>query len=385
MEPGQDSQESMGRLRRTLFVSGSLGKGHDVVAEACAAALEPFGVTSKIVDSMKLLGSGSGLGEWVFRTLLSVTAVYDAFHFSQLRDGGRIGRAAENIAIKRMHDNLLTEIEEFRPELVVPVFATGAGATARIKAETSRSAPPFRSVVIMTDSFAHQMWVHEQTDLFLVTSSAAAESVRRYWPEAVVEVVTAPVRPEFAQVPTQRQARTGLGVPDDAICVLLMSGAWGLGPLDEAAAALAADGVYVLAVAGTNRRMEAKLRSLAASHPEVIAFGYTNQVSTLMSACDVVVTSSGDTCREARTLGRGLILIDVVPGHGRENLMHELELGGATACLPTAESIARAVRSFVNDPERSKVAPAIETGVPEAQFVSALRELGFELVEGGAA
>jgi processive 1,2-diacylglycerol beta-glucosyltransferase len=163
----------------------------------------------------------------------------------------------------------------------------------------------------------------------------------------------------------------------------LMSGAWGLGPLDEAAAALAADGVYVLAVAGTNRRMEAKLRSLAGAHPEIIPFGYTNQVSTLMSACDVVVTSSGDTCREARTLGRGLILIDVVPGHGRENLMHELELGGATSCLPTAGSIARAVRSFVNDPERSKVAPAIETGVPEAQFVNALREIGFELIEGG--
>jgi processive 1,2-diacylglycerol beta-glucosyltransferase len=373
----------VGRLRRTLFVSGSLGKGHDVVAEACAAALEPYGVTSKIVDSMKLLGNGSSAGEWVFRKLLSVTALYDAFHFSQLRDGGRLGVATENLAINRMHRNLQAEIEEFRPDLVVPVFATGAGATARVKNEASGSVAPFRSVVIMTDSFAHQMWVHEQTDLFLVTSSAAAESVRRYWPEAVVEVVTAPVRPEFSHAPSQRVAREGLGVPHDAICVLLMSGAWGLGPLDEAATALALDGVYVLAVAGTNDRMEAKLRALAAVHPEIIPFGYTNQVSTLMSACDVVVTSSGDTCREARTLGRGLILIDVVPGHGRENLMHELELGGATACLPTAGSIARAVRSFVNDPERSKVAPAIETGVPEAQFVNALRELGFELIEGG--
>ena len=384
MEPGQEALETARRLRRTLFVSGSLGKGHDVVAEACAAALQPFGVESRIVDSMKLLGSGSGLGERVFRTLLSVTAVYDAFHFSQLRDGGRIGHATENLAINRMHRNLLAEIEDFRPELIVPVFATGAGATARIKAERlktgmSRSAPPFRSVVIMTDSFAHQMWVQEETDLFLVTSNAAAESVRRYWPEAAVEVVTAPVRPEFAGAPTQRVARASIGVPEEATCVLLMSGAWGLGPLDEAAAALAADGIYVLAVAGTNRRMEAKIRNLAEAHPEIIPFGYTNQVSTLMSACDVVVTSSGDTCREARTLGRGLILIDVVPGHGRENLMHELELGGSTACLPTAGSIARAVRSFVTDPERSKVAPAIETGLPEAQFVSALRTLGFEL------
>jgi processive 1,2-diacylglycerol beta-glucosyltransferase len=369
-------------LHRALFVSGSLGKGHDVVAEACAAALVPFGVESRIVDSMRLLGKGSGAaGEWVFRKLLSVTAIYDAFHFSQLRDGGRLGQAAERAAIERMHGPLRADIEAFGPELIVPVFATGAGAVARIKAEAGYE--HLRSVVIMTDSFAHQMWVHEQTDLFLVTSNAAAESVRRYWPEASVEVVTAPVRPEFAQAPSQRQARSDLGVPADATCVLLMSGAWGLGPLDEAAAALAEDGIYVLAVAGTNASMAAKLKALTPTHPEIIPFGYTDRVAELMAASDVVVTSSGDTCREARTLGKGLILIDVVPGHGRENLMHELELGGSTACLPTAGSIARAVRSFINDPERSKVAPAVETGVPEAQFVAALRDLGFELSERG--
>jgi UDP-N-acetylglucosamine:LPS N-acetylglucosamine transferase len=367
---------SSSELRRALFVSGSLGKGHDVVAEACAAALTPFGVESRIVDSMALLGKGAGAaGDWVFRKLLSVTAVYDAFHFSQLRDDGRLGRAAERAAIDRMRAPLLAEIESFRPELVVPVFATGAGAAAQLKAAGQR----YRSVVIMTDSFAHRMWVHEETDLFLVTSRAAAESVRRYWPEAAVEVVTAPVRPEFAMAPSQRDARRDLGVPDDATAVLLMSGAWGLGPLDEAATALAADGIWVLAVAGTNATMEKRLRELSARYPQIVPFGYTDRVPELMAASDVVVTSSGDTCREARTLGRGIILIDVVPGHGRENLMHELELGGSTACLPTAGSISRAVRSFLADPERAKVAPAIETGVPEAQFVASLRGLGFEL------
>jgi UDP-N-acetylglucosamine:LPS N-acetylglucosamine transferase len=359
-----------------LFLSGSLGKGHDVVADACAAALAPFGVESRTLDSMKLLGSGSSaVGDWVFRRLLSVTAIYDAFHFSQLRDDGWIGAAADRAAVGKMHAALAREIDRFRPDLVVPVFATGAGAAARLKAEGR----DLRSVVIMTDSFAHRMWVHEQTDLFLVTSPAAAESVRRYWPEAPVDVVTAPVRPEFYGAPPQAVARAALGVPLDATCVLLMSGAWGLGPLDEASRALAEDGIWVLAVAGKNSAMEATLRDLAVEVGSVIPFGYTDRVPELMSASDVVVTSSGDTCREARTLGRGIILIDVVPGHGRENLMHELELGGSTACLPTAKSIARSVRSFLSDPERCKVAPAMEAGVAEGQFLSSLRRLGFEL------
>jgi len=364
------------KLTKALFVSGSLGKGHDVLAEACAAALQARGVKCETIDAMRMLGSGAdAVGDWAFRRLLSVTALYDAFHFSQLRDDGRLARRLDRIAVGRMHPHLKKVMDEVRPELVVPVFATGAGVAARLKSDGYS----FKSIVAMTDSFAHRMWVHESTDLFLVTSPASGESVRRYWPEAKVEVITAPVRPAFYMAPPRAEARESLGIPRDARCVLLMSGAWGLGPLDLAARSLADDGIWVLAVAGTNATLEGRLRSMAESQPRVIPFGFTDEVPKLMSASDVVVTSSGDTCREARTIGRGIVLLDVVPGHGRENLMHELELGGATACMTSADSITRSVRSFINDPERSKVPPAKEAHLASAQFVAAVQGLGFEV------
>jgi UDP-N-acetylglucosamine:LPS N-acetylglucosamine transferase len=319
-------------------------------------------------------------GGHIFRKLLSSRAVYDAFHFSQLRDDRRLGRAAERAAIIRMRKALVEELGSFRPELVVPVFATGAGAAADLKAHGHR----FRSLVIMPDSFSHGMWVHEQTDLFMVTSRLAAESVRRYWPEAPVEIVHAPVRAAFATAPSRPQARAELGVPPDATCALLMSGAWGFGPPEEVAVALAEDGMWVLAVAATNVALERTLRRSAEEHQEIIPFGFTDRVPALMAASDVVVTSSGNTCREARSLGRGLVLLDVVPGHGRENLTHELELGGSTACQPTAASVGRAVRSFLNDPERSEVAPPADAGLAQAQFVQALHLLGFDLSSGGS-
>ena len=40
----------------------------------------------------------------------------------------------------------------------------------------------------------------------------------------------------------------------------------------------------------------------------MITFGYTDRVPTLMAASDVVITSSGDTCREARVIGRRMVL-----------------------------------------------------------------------------
>ena len=77
-----------GPLKQALILSGSFGKGHDIVAEACAAALEPLDTQSRIVDSIALLGGpGSAVGDWVFRRLLSSAPIYDAFHFSQLRVG----------------------------------------------------------------------------------------------------------------------------------------------------------------------------------------------------------------------------------------------------------------------------------------------------------
>src|ERR1700737_4935725 len=89
--------------RCTMILSGSIGKGHDVVAEACAAALSRAGVESQTFDSLQLLPPGGGsAGQWVFRRLLSSAAVYDAFHFSQLRTGGRLASLTDRAAQRAM-------------------------------------------------------------------------------------------------------------------------------------------------------------------------------------------------------------------------------------------------------------------------------------------
>jgi UDP-N-acetylglucosamine:LPS N-acetylglucosamine transferase len=362
--------------RRALFLSGSFGKGHDTLAEACAGALVPYGVESSIVDCMPMLGRGPGaVGDWIFRRLLSITPVYDAFHFSQLRGEGVLGRFADRASAGVMYPHLRAEVERFRPDLLVSVFATGAAAAVRLKSEY----PDVAHVVFITDAFAHRVWVHEGTDLFLVTSEVAAASVRRYWARARVEVVNAPVRPSFYQPPTKAAARSALGVPAEAPCVLLMAGAWGMGPLDEVARALSRAGYWVLAVGGTNGRMVGRLRAVADEEATVVPFAYTDRVAELMSASDVIVTSAGDTCREARVIGRGLVLLDVVPGHGRENLMHELELGNASACSATAGAVLGAVEAFFGQRHREPDAPLWSASAWDAEFVEALSRAGVEL------
>jgi processive 1,2-diacylglycerol beta-glucosyltransferase len=332
--------------RRALILSGRFGKGHDTVADATAAALTKIDFESRVVDSIALLGrAGSAAGDRVFRTMLSAAPVYDAFHFSQLRTGSRLARFLDRTAVRSMYPHFVREVEADQPSLLVSVFATGAGAAARYKATN----PDVSTVVFITDSFAHRLWVHEGTDLFLVTSELCAHAVRSFRPRARVSVVTHPTRPAFYDAPSQTVARASLGVPDDARCVLLMSGAWGIGPIAECARALAASGCWVLAVAGSNKGLAARLAAASAADAKIIPFGFTDRVPELMAASDVVVSSSGDTCREARVVGRGLVLLDVVPGHGRENLDHELELGNAVVSLPDPATVAACVARFFDD------------------------------------
>ena len=93
----------------------------------------------------------------------------------------------------------------YGPDLVVSVFATGASAAVHLK----QARPDLATVVFMTDSFAYGMWVHQGTDLFLVTSDLAAASVRRYYPEARVECGGGPRTTRFLHGP-QSSGRPGL-------------------------------------------------------------------------------------------------------------------------------------------------------------------------------
>jgi processive 1,2-diacylglycerol beta-glucosyltransferase len=360
--------------RRVLVLSGRFGKGHDTVAEATVTALAPLDVECRIVDSIALLGGkASILGDRVFRTLLSIPPVYDALHFSQMRTGGRLARFLDRTALRTMYPHFLDETRSFPPELIVSVFATGAAAAARYKSQH----PDVVTAVFITDSYAHRLWVHEGTDIFLVTSALAARSVQGLRPRARVEVITAPTRPEFYSAPPRNVARANLGVPDDARCVLLMSGAWGIGPVAECARQLAMAGIWVLAVAGSNASLQHTLRHDAAAERRLIPFGFTDRIPELMAASDVVITSSGDTCREARVVGRGLILIDVVPGHGRENLMHELELGGAVVSTTDPNSLVAAVEVFLESPVLAAIRPATDPRAWEGELRAALQSVGF--------
>jgi processive 1,2-diacylglycerol beta-glucosyltransferase len=320
----------------------------------------------------------------MFRGLVGVPGLYDGLHFAHLRTGSRLAERMDRASRARLVPALRAELRRQPADLVFSVFATGASAAASLKAEM----PGLRTVVLCTDVAVHRIWAAEGTDLFLVTSAAAAESVRRYLPRAEVAVVPPPVRPEFYAAPPQGKARKALGIPPEDYCVLVVDSGWGFGPLVGSVAALADAGVHVLAVAGRDRRIERRLRELATGtpmingRPRITPFGYTDRVPELMAAADVVVALPGaNTCAEARVVGRQLLLLDVMPGHGRDNLLHELELGRAHACVATPAGVTARVLALREEALRDEATRPAASQAPrwEPAYVSALQRIGLDL------
>jgi UDP-N-acetylglucosamine:LPS N-acetylglucosamine transferase len=359
-----------------VLLSGSLGLGHEMMMRCCSSLLQQSGWHTRNLDSMALLGRRRGaVGERLFGGLVAAPGLYDGLHFAHLRTGSRLASFMDRRAAARLVPSLEADLEREPADLVLSVFATGASAAAKLKAKE----PGRRTVVLCTDVSLHRLWVCDGTDLFLVTSPAAAASVRRFRPQATISVVPPPVRPAFYAAPSQEKARAALGVPPEDPCLLVIDSGWGFGPLVESVSALAESGVQVLAVAGRQHTVERRLRELARTNSRIRPFGFTDRVPELMAAADVIVALPGaTTCSEARVVGRQLLLLDVMPGHGRDNLQHELELGAAEVCGPSSAGVTASALALLGRAAH----PAPNTGSAqrwEPAYVAALQQVGLDL------
>lgn len=327
-----------------VVLSGGLGSGHEAAAQAVRAALPDTEVT--VLDCMALLGrSASRVGEAVFRRMISVPAVYDALYFGALRPGGRLADAMDAAARARLLPAVRARLPD-QPPLFVAVFPTGASTAATLRREGSARA----AVELCTDATAHRLWVHGGIDTYAVNGRVAAASVRRHDPQARVQVLPAPVRPQVWQAPPRDEARALLGL-DDRPCVLLLTGGWGLAPVIESAVEMAQRGIQVVAVAGRNARLHTALCQAARDQPGLHPLGWTNDLPRCMAAADLVVSPSGQSCHEARALGRRLVVLDTMPGHGRDNVQQELAWGARLSGVSPRHLVPAALAALEADPE----------------------------------
>jgi UDP-N-acetylglucosamine:LPS N-acetylglucosamine transferase len=311
------------RTVRVLIFSADIGEGHDLPARAirdgvlarCPAAevtiLDTLDVAGPLVRGAVRAGAETILGV--------LTPLFD-LQYLLVGRWGPTRRAASRLATAVAGGRLLRTVAASRPDVIVCTYPLANEVLCTLR-RRGRLATPVVSAI--TDLAALRYWSHPGCDLHLtIHPESDAEIHAIAGPGARIAVVRGLTSAAFDTAVDPADARRALGLDAAAPIVVVSGGGWGVGDLRGAtrAALSAAAGVHVLVLCGRSERAASRLRAEFGSEPRVRIMGFTDRMSDVLAAGDVLVHSTaGLTVLEALVRGMRVISYGWGVGHVRLN------------------------------------------------------------------
>lgn len=310
-------------MQSVLILDAGMGAGHRAVAGELAARLRGRGCRVRCLDVLDLLppGVGGALRGFYRTAVRRAPWVYDGIYAAFFRSE----RGPQSTPLAALATRGLREtVDEYRPDVVVPVFHLAAQITGRMRARGELNAP---TAVMVTDFAVHRQWLHRGNDVYLCVTADAAEQVR-----------ARTGRPAYAPGPVvperfHKAAATGGGrwetvlsrVGDGATPVLISTGSWCVARgLPQTARALLDAGFLPVVLCGRDERTHARMAAL----PGVFASGWVEDIEALMAAAGALIdNAAGQTAVQALAAGLPVVAHRPIAGHGREGVDRMARLG----------------------------------------------------------
>lgn len=341
---GQPAHESAKR-GRVVIVSGSVGAGHDGVANELAHRLRERGHPVTVLDlldgfplAVRILLSSAyvftmRVAPWLYE--LTCWLVEHSRSFQRIAD--RICGTATAWLLPAVND----------ADLVVATYPPASRALGRLRQSCRLSVPV---VTYLTDPAPNYLWVHPDVDLHLTASRATAAET-----EATYGIPVEPVGPLVSRAfrVTDREAarahlERSLGISPDTRIALVVLGSLGVGNVREAITALKAAGMLPVVLCGQNRKLLRSLRDVRGA----LALGWRDDVPSLVAGADLVVHNAGGlSLTESLVAGVPAITFASIPGHGRANA-RSLERSGTAPWARSAPELTALARAAMRTPMR---------------------------------
>jgi len=264
-------------------------------------------------------------------------------------------------------------VRQFKPDVVLCTHFLPLETLGHMKAEGKKrgrkSAVAPIVVSIVTDFEAHALWMTPGVDLYCVAAEETKARVvaRGAKPESVI-ATGIPISARFSRKPDLAATRKTLGLRDDQPVLLVLSGGFGMGPVEEILSEL--DKVnrqfQTVVVTGRNQELREKIAAQDRKHPTHI-LGFASNMDELMGLADLIITKPGGlTSSEALAMGKPLFILNPIPGQEAANSDFLLERGAA-AKANRVEDLPYRVEQLLGTsklPELARAAKAL--GKPEA-------------------
>ncbi|MFH1191050.1 MAG: glycosyltransferase [Candidatus Omnitrophota bacterium] len=337
---------------KVLIVHASAGAGHRRAAEAIYNYLKEHSPDLDLVlldalDKTNALFKFDYTKGYSFLIQYATTLWHWAFWATDSRFLRPFSRHLARIINCINSQRLIRYFIKENPEVIISTHFLPSELAATLKKKNKITS---KLITVITDYGVHPFWVSPGTDLYVVASKFTQDRLAL---EGVgvekISVLGLPFDPKFLRHFDRRIICHKIGIDYKKFTVLLMTGSFGFGPLEEIVEALHKD-CQVLVVCAGNNKLYARL--LKRNLENVKVYGFVTNTEELMAASQVMITKPGGaTITEVLIMELPVIFISAIPGQETANLkaLAEYNIG---VSFKTIEEIKNFVLDLKSNPQK---------------------------------
>ena len=363
---------------RILVLSASVGAGHMRAAQGIELALHQTApdATVQNLDVLTLTNAA-------FRRLYAKTYIdlvnkaphFLGFFYDMLDQPSTSGKNRSDrlrLVLEKLNLRAFLKLLTEQPwDLVINTHFLPAGIIASLRREGKLSVP---QVTATTDFDTHRLWVNQPCERYFTATEEGARYLQHWGiPKEQTFATGIPIHPVFAAPKSRDSCLQNQGLTGERPIILLMSGGFGVGPIERIYQGLLSleQPVQIVAIAGRNAELKANLEGVAVpDRHRAKILGFTDQIDELMAVAELVVSKPGGlTTSEVLARGAGMVIVNPTPGQEYRNNDFLLE-NGAAIKVNNIATLAYKVGLLLAD--RTKLAQmranAAKLGRPRAAF-----------------
>jgi len=274
----------------------SSGAGHQKAAEAIGKALKArSGISYQVLNSLDYM---TPIFKYVYPRMYLFLVKYlpSAWGFCfftlnlpWLRNLIRISRRVLNtLHGRRFEQFLLTE----KPDVVISTHFLAGEIISSLKRKALFSG---RLITVVTDFVPHFVWDAPSTDQYIVGSEEGKETlIRRGVAPEKISLLGIPVDPLYEEVVDRKILSEKLGISPNFFTIFVVSGGFGVGPIEELVSFFSKKGpLQLLVVCGHNRALYQRLKKQSEGNSQIKLYQFVDNIHELMSVSDCMVSKSG--------------------------------------------------------------------------------------------
>lgn len=323
---------------KVLFLSVSTGGGHIKAAKAVKDVIVSKHPNSEcvIIDTIKYINPI--IDKLIVGTYLSLIKNVPCFYGNlyKLSEYSKGINSLTNAFSKLLAKYIINLIKDFSPSLIVCTHTIPLQMVSYLKGKGSISTP---IAAIVTDYVNHPFWNLPNIDALIVPGdNIKADMLKTGIPDNIIYPLGIPLLKDFLYKSNKIKIREALKL-ENKLTALIMGGSLGIRSVYNSFRLLmnSKRDIQILILTGENIKLKKKIEQELLNYPvyqqkNVKVFGYTNNVSILMDAADLIITKAGGlTISEALVKELPIFLISPIPGQEERNASFLVNSGAAVA------------------------------------------------------